>query len=101
MARAAREPTDAERIVALEAQVTELTRQLDWFKRQLFGAKSEKRLPADGAEQPLLTGLLDESLPDPVAPEPTETVSYQRRKTKGRPEGSVASSPWIDPLTSV
>ena len=28
----------------LQAQVTELQQQLDWFKRQLFGAKSEKRL---------------------------------------------------------
>ena len=89
MARAAREPTDAERIAALEARNAELTRQLEWFKRQLFGRKSEKRLPVDGAEQPLLAGLLDDASSEPPAPEPTETVSYQRRKTKGRPEGSV------------
>ena len=29
---------------ALQAQVQTLQTQLDWFKRQLFGAKSEKRL---------------------------------------------------------
>ena len=39
----------------LEARNVELSRQLEWFKRQLFGRKSEKRLPDDLAEQPLLT----------------------------------------------
>ena len=34
-------------ISALKEQVQTLKTQLDWFKRQLFGAKSEKRLEID------------------------------------------------------
>ena len=52
---------------------------MDWFKRQLFGAKSEKRLHIDPAVQGnLLEGLGVEA--PPSKPPPTETVSYQRRK---------------------
>ena len=35
----------------LQAQYDALKQQLDWFKRQLFGQKSEKRLDIDPAEQ--------------------------------------------------
>jgi transposase len=33
--------------VALEQKVQSLEQQLDWFKRQLFGRKSEKRVEPD------------------------------------------------------
>ena len=44
------------RNATLTQQVNELTRQLEWFKRQLSGRKSEKRLEIDSAAQPLLDG---------------------------------------------
>ena len=34
---------DRKQIAELLARNAELTRQLDWLKRQLFGAKSERR----------------------------------------------------------
>ncbi|HXG19796.1 MAG TPA: IS66 family transposase [Methylomirabilota bacterium] len=66
---------------ALEARNAELQRQNDWFKRQLFGQKSERRLLPSEPQQLPLAGLL----PSPPAfsdlpPPPTETVkAYQRR----------------------
>lgn len=71
---------------ALSADYAELKRQLDWFKRQLFGTKSEKQLDIDPAVQGNLLaafGVAAAPLPDTI---PTETVSYIRKK--GR-EGAV------------
>ena len=86
---------DSARIAQLEqelrtskARLDTLTQQLEWFKRQLFGAKSEKRLVVDSPHQPLLNGLLDRE-PSPSAPEPTETITYARRKAKRRGEDCV------------
>ena len=63
----------------LRADYDALKHELDWFKRQLFGQKSEKRLDLDPDEQlNLLAGLGVEAPPsrDDV---PTHTVSYERR----------------------
>ena len=74
------ELSDREKVVRLEREVASLQHQLEWFKRQIFGRKSEKRLAIDPAHQPLLTGLVDpESSPSPP-PTPTERISYERRK---------------------
>ena len=74
-------------VTALKSQVNELTQQLDWFKRQLFGRKSERRLIEKNPDQPLLDGFGGES------PEPLdvahETVTYQRRKGKHRDDDCV------------
>ena len=66
---------------ALQAQVQTLQTQLDWFKRQLFGAKSEKRLEIDPAMQADLLAALGEDLPAHVKPE-TEKITYERRKSR-------------------
>jgi len=66
---------------ALQAQVQALQTQLDWFKRQLFGAKSEKRLDIDPALQADLLATLGEEPPVPARPE-TENITYERRKTR-------------------
>lgn len=70
----------------LSAQLTTLTednaalkRQLDWFKRQLFGATSEKRLDIDPAMQGNLLSALGVATPPPTAP-PSETITYPRRQ---------------------
>jgi transposase len=64
---------------AATAELESLKQQLDWFKRQLFGRKSEKRLDIDPAVQGnLLSGL--GVTPPPPNDEPKETVTYQRRK---------------------
>ena len=66
---------------ALQAQVQTLQTQLDWFKRQLFGAKSEKRLEIDPAMQADLLAALGEDLPVQPRPE-TEKITYERRKSR-------------------
>jgi len=63
----------------LQAQLAELQQQLEWFKRQLFGAKSEKRLDVDPAVQGNLLAALGVASPPPPKEPPTETISYQRR----------------------
>jgi transposase len=66
---------------ALQAQVQALQTQLDWFKRQLFGVKSEKRLEINPALQADLLAALGEDLPVPAKPE-TENIIYERRKSR-------------------
>jgi len=61
---------------ALRAELEELKHQLAWFKRQLFGRKSEKRL----IESPAHSGLLFDTLPESQEQVPTEQINYTRRK---------------------
>ena len=69
-------------IQALQAEVASLKEQLDWFKRQLFGRKSEKRI-IEHPDQLDLSALLGDA-PPPAEPEPTEEITYRRRKPKQR-----------------
>lgn len=72
------------RLSEVESENVQLKTQLAWFKRQLFGSKSEKRTMLDPAVQSDLLAALGqaaEALPEP----PTEKITYTRRK-KGRGE---------------
>ena len=70
----------------LKQQIQQLQSQLDWFKNQLFGQKSEKRTGVDNPFQ----GNLFEAPAAPVPEvQPTEQISYNRRTTKQRDEGCV------------
>jgi len=76
----------------LKGELGELKRQLDWFKKQLFGEKSEKRsiLP-EGIEQSSLFD--DQSAPDtPEDQRPDQQISYTRKKGKKDREDSVTDS---------
>ena len=66
---------------SLKEQVQALQTQLDWFKRQLFGSKSEKRLEIDPALQADLLAALGTDLPAP-AKHKTEKITYERRKLR-------------------
>lgn len=68
-------------IVALLVENADLKRQLEWFKRQLFGRKSERRLREPEPQQLSLSGMLaTPTAPADRPPPPTETVkAYQRR----------------------
>ena len=77
----------ADRIAGLEqenarlsADLAAVKQQLEWFKRQLFGRKSEKRLDIDPAGQGNLFSALGVQAPPPPNDTPTETITYQRRK---------------------
>ena len=89
------EEHDQEKVVflqekkALEERLREVEHQLEWFKRQLFGRKSEKRIVEETDQQQLFLGkFLDV---DETPPPPTETIkSYQRRQRRKQPlPGSV------------
>lgn len=74
--------SDAEKVRLLEQKVASLEQQLDWFKRQVFGRKSEKRRIEDCPEQPLLNGW---ELPKPEATagsKERETITYSRNKNR-------------------
>jgi transposase len=68
-------------IVALLAENANLKRQVEWFQRQLFGRKSEKRLHEPDPNQLSLAGMLTAPVSSADQPPvPTETVkTYQRR----------------------
>jgi transposase len=68
-------------IAAVLAENANLKRQVEWFKRQLFGRKSERRLREPDPEQLSLSGMLTTPVPATERPPPpTETVrAYQRR----------------------
>ncbi len=69
-------------IVQLSEQqqtITDLQHQLDWFKKQLFGAKSERRL-VENLDQ-LTLGLGGEKTSKQTEPD-LQTVTYQRGKGK-------------------
>ena len=75
-------------IVALRAEVTELKHQLAWFKRQLFGSKSEQRLE-EYSDQ---LSLLDQDKETPSDDDrPKQKITYERRKgPKQRPDDCVS-----------
>lgn len=71
-----------QQIARLSEQVTALQQQLDWFKRQLFGRKSERQVP-DNSQQ----GSLFDSLPqapqdhsEPPSPDTSQTRRSSRKK---------------------
>ena len=65
---------------ALSDENAQLKRQLAWFKTQLFGSKSEKRV-IDNPDQPLLTGLMGEPV-EPLPPVEKQKITYERGKAK-------------------
>ena len=67
---------------ALAQQFQSLQQQLDWFKRQLFGQKSEKRNFEDNPYQTTIAELLKDVPEIPENTEENQTVSYERGKAK-------------------
>lgn len=83
------QPTDRKSEVdQLREEVEVLKHQLDWFRRQLFGEKSEKRMLIDNPNQGSLFGAQDTGLET----EPKQTISYQRGKAKKDRGNSVNDS---------
>lgn len=72
-----------ERSTKDQERIEELQRQLDWFKRQLFGSKSDRRLLPENVRQL----ALGESLKPPQEPplETTEVRAHRRTKRKQKP----------------
>lgn len=81
-------------IAQLSAQVEGLKHQIEWFKRQLFGAKSERFAPLPDAKQMHLGELMAPLTPQ-AAPE-QDVPAHKRRKTRSDFEGDSASAPFFD-----
>ena len=60
------------------AEITTLKQQLDWFRRQLFGQKSEKQLAIDPAVQGNLLDALGVSAPPQKSSPPPGSRSPTR-----------------------
>lgn len=74
----------------LREENAQLKRQVDWFNKQLFGQKSERRLSEANPHQPSLLGAATEAAP---AEGETITVTYKRGKApKQRDEDCVNDS---------
>jgi len=70
----------------LASRLDEATRQLEWFKQQLFGSKSERRLLEPDARQ---LALGEWKLPESEVAE-TTVAEHQRRKRPARQENDEA-----------
>ena len=75
---------DSEHVIALlreenqaqREEINELKHQLEWFKRQLFGGKSEKCLPSDSPQMSLGEDVMGKR---PQRPEPKkQKITYER-----------------------
>ncbi len=70
-----------ELVLASQARVEEVEQQLRWFKQQLFGAKSERRLPpSDSSQLSLGEGLVEKAEPRDVGTPVREHVRRPRRE---------------------
>jgi len=70
---------------ALKDQVSELQQQLDWFKRQLFGEKSERQLHVDLSHQLSLGEAGSAAAATAAAaapPDATSVAGHSRRKAR-------------------
>lgn len=72
-------------IEELTAEVKKMAAQIVWFQQQMFGRKSEKRLPGD--DQPSLFDAAGVEIPAEQQSEPAEeaegeTVTYTRKKSQ-------------------
>jgi transposase len=81
-------------IEELRAHVDALSRQLDWFRRQMFGSKSERLVLQQNPQQIALGESLDQG--SAVAPPPKRRVvaEHTRAANKGKDEGE--SLPFFD-----
>ena len=69
----------SEKIASLEEQLVAMTQQLDWFKRQLFGRKSEKQIEENPFQSSLFTASNSTTAHAEVA---TQTVKAHKRKSQ-------------------
>ena len=85
----------AEDNARLRERVQELTRQVEWFKKQIFGQKSERRVVLDGSTQLGLGEGLD-VLPEGAAPASEPVPAHLRRKTQKPTAGEDESGLFFD-----
>ena len=84
----------AQMVLAQAAQIESLKGQIEWFRRQIFGQKSERHVPQPDAQQMHLGELM---ALEPRAPEPKQDVpAHQRRRARSDFADDKASAPFFD-----
>ena len=87
----------AQMLQSKTATIATLEHQLEWFKRQLFGKKSERFIPEPDLQQMHLGQVLGEL---PAAPEPpqagTTVPAHTRRKARGDFTDEGRDAPFFD-----
>ena len=82
--------TQNARIAEQASKISSLEHEVGWFRKQLFGQKSERRLLLSLPSNQLSLGELPASEPPPP---PAETVrAYQRRRSSEEPRGEESPS---------
>lgn len=83
-----------QQIVDLSCELAAARQQLDWFKRQLFGQKSERRLVADASGQMSLGEVIDAG--SAAAPAERTVAAHTRRPASKQPDAGDESVPFFD-----
>ena len=95
---AALEPGQVARLLQGQAtQIDELKRQVEWFKRQLFGRKSERFAPEPDPQQMHLGQVVGElPVPDGPAAGGSKVAAHTRRKARSDFAEDSAGAPFFD-----
>ncbi|CAG0999953.1 hypothetical protein BURK2_02932 [Burkholderiales bacterium] len=80
----------------LSREIDILKQQLDWFKRQVFGQKSERRLVDGASGQLSLSALFTDTAPTPAPEPPKRSVAAHTRRQAARPDTLEDSLPFFD-----
>ena len=83
----------------LRCEVTHLKEQLDWFKRQIFGRKSERTVSDLNHEQLELTGL--ETTQTAVEAQTQTVPAHQRRKPNRNGQDAIKLDPDLPVRTTI
>ena len=81
----------------LKQTVDQLQHQVDWFKRQLFGQKSERRLHLDEQQEQLSLGLVfDDEVAQKKAPETRLVAAHLRQKSHPKDQQAASGFEFSD-----
>ena len=82
---------------ALSREIDDLKHQLDWFKRQIFGQKSERRIVEGATGQMSLGEAIDlEQTTPPPSPAERSVVAHKRRSAATKPDAGDDIVPFFD-----
>ena len=84
-----------EQVVGLSQELAAARHQLEWFKRQLFGQKSERRLIESEGAQLNLGELIDQGHGE-AAQKQQVIAAHTRRVARTKPEAGEESVPFFD-----
>ena len=79
---------------ALMQQVASLQQQIDWFRRQLFGRKSERVVVVDPQQMPLVEVLQSAEVSAPAAEKPI--AAHTRKAARGDVAADAEAVPFFD-----